>query len=104
MGDPAAEERADPRQLHDPDARADLDQAYSFINYMLQPAQQVTDCTFLGYPLLLPGIQAKLPKNTKLSDIIFADPKDFARLHPLDVRPSIQGYAEQLFSQVTAAA
>ena len=81
----------------------DPDQAYSFINYMLQPAQQVTDCTFLGYPLLLPGIKSMLPKSTKLEDIIFTDPKDFARLHPLDVRPEIQGYAEQLFSEVQAA-
>jgi spermidine/putrescine transport system substrate-binding protein len=82
----------------------DVDQAYSFINYMLEPAHQIADCTYLGYPLLLPGIESKMPKNTKLEDIIFTDPKDFARLHPLDVRPSIQGYAEQLFSEVTAAA
>ena len=82
----------------------DVDQAYSFINYMLEPAQQVADCSYLGYPLLLPGIKSKLPKNTKLEDIIFTDPKDFARLHPLDVRPSVQGYAEQLFSELQAAA
>ena len=81
----------------------DVDQAYSFINYMLEPAHQIADCTYLGYPLLLPGIKAKMPKSTKLEDIIFTDPKDFARLHPLDVRPQIQGYAEQLFSEVQAA-
>jgi len=81
----------------------DLDQAYSFINYMLQPARQVADCTYLGYPLLLPGIRAKMPKSTKLEDVIFTSAKDLARLHPLDVRPDIQGYAEQLFSQVQAA-
>jgi spermidine/putrescine transport system substrate-binding protein len=82
----------------------DVNQAYSFINYMLEPAHQVADCTYLGYPLLLPGIKSKMPKNTKLEDIIFTDPKDFARLQPLDVRPSVQGYAEQLFSQLQAAA
>lgn len=82
----------------------DVDQAYSFINYMLEPAHQVADCTFLGYPLLLPGIQSKLPKKTKLVDIIFTSPKDFERLEPLDVRPSIQPYAENLFSQLQAAA
>ena len=82
----------------------DVDQAYSFINYMLEPAHQVADCTFLGYPLLLPGIKSMMPKNTKLEDIIFTDPADFARLQPLDVRPSVQGYAEQLFSQLQAAA
>jgi spermidine/putrescine transport system substrate-binding protein len=81
----------------------DVNQAYSFINYMLEPAHQVADCTYLGYPLLLPGIKSMMPSNTKLEDIIFTDPKDFARLHPLDVRPQIQPYAENLFSQLQAA-
>jgi spermidine/putrescine transport system substrate-binding protein len=82
----------------------DVDQAYSFINYMLEGPHQIADCSYLGYPLLLPGIKSKLPKSTKLEDIIFTDPADFARLEPLDVRPSVQGYAESLFSQLQAAA
>jgi spermidine/putrescine transport system substrate-binding protein len=82
----------------------DVNQAYSFINYMLEPAHQVADTVYLGYPLLLPGIKSLMPKNTKLEDIIFTDPKDFARLRPLDVRPQVQPYAENLFSQLQAAA
>ena len=41
----------------------DVDQAYSFINYMLEPAHQVADCTYLGYPLLLPGHPVEAPRE-----------------------------------------
>ena len=41
----------------------DVDQAYSFINYMLEPAHQVADCSYLGYPLLLPGSSPSCPRT-----------------------------------------
>jgi spermidine/putrescine transport system substrate-binding protein len=81
-----------------------INQAYSFINFMLQPAQQLRDVPYIGYPTALPGIEQKLPANVPLRDLIFIKPADFARLVPHVIHPSIQGQVENLYSQIHAAA
>jgi spermidine/putrescine transport system substrate-binding protein len=82
----------------------DVDQAYSFIDYMLQPKQQIADTVYLGYPLVLPGIQSKVPKNMPLKEVVFVSPADLERLEPLNVREDVQGFAENLYTQLQAAA
>lgn len=82
----------------------DVAQAYSFINFMLQPRRQVEDTVFLGYPLVTPGIEQLVPKKLRLRDVVFPSPAVLERLEPLNVRPDIQGYAENLYSQLQAAA
>jgi spermidine/putrescine transport system substrate-binding protein len=81
-----------------------VDQAYSFINFMLQPARQLADTAFLGYPTALPGLASKLPSSVPLRNVIFIQPADLERLVAYVVHPEIQGYVEQLYSQVKAAA
>lgn len=82
----------------------DVNQAYSFISYMLQPAHQLKDCAYIGYPTALPGIESKLPASVPLRSEIFISPSDFARLVPHVIHPEIQGEVENLYSQIQAAA
>jgi len=82
----------------------DVNQAYSFIYYMLQPAHQLKDCAYIGYPTALPDLQKKLPANVPLRSEIFISPSDFARLVPHVIHPAIQGEVENLYSQIQAAA
>lgn len=82
----------------------DADQAYSFIDFMLQPKQQITDTVYLGYPLVLPGIESMVPKNMPLKEVVFVSPADLERLEPLNVREDVQGFAEDLYTKLQAAA
>lgn len=82
----------------------DPNQAYSFMDYFLQPAQQLKDCAFIGYPTALPNLQSKLPSSVPLRNEIFISPADFDRLVPHVIHQSIQGEVENLYSQIQAAA
>ncbi|PZS10991.1 MAG: hypothetical protein DLM70_00080, partial [Chloroflexi bacterium] len=82
----------------------DVNQAYSFIDFMLQPDQQVKECVYIGYPTALPNLEPKLPKNVPLRDAIFIKPADFARLTPHVIHPSVQGLVENLYNEIQAAA
>ncbi|HZO77818.1 MAG TPA: spermidine/putrescine ABC transporter substrate-binding protein [Solirubrobacteraceae bacterium] len=82
----------------------DVNQAYSFIDYMLQPAHQLKDCAFIGYPTALPNLQSKLPASVPLRNEIFISPADFNRLVPHVIHPAIQGTVENLYSEIQAAA
>jgi spermidine/putrescine transport system substrate-binding protein len=82
----------------------DINQAYSFIDFMLQPAQQVRDVAYIGYPTALPGIANKLPASVPLRSLIFIKPADFARLETPIIHPSSQSMVESLYSQIQAAA
>jgi spermidine/putrescine transport system substrate-binding protein len=81
-----------------------INQAYSFIDFMLQPAQQLRDVAYIGYPTALPDLTHKLPASVPLRSLIFIEPADFARLVPHVIHPSIQGTVENLYSQIQAAA
>jgi spermidine/putrescine transport system substrate-binding protein len=83
----------------------DPNQAYSFLNFQLQPTQQVTDTQFIGYPTALAGLRARLPKNLQLTDLIFGGtnvPLD--KLQEFVVDPPILQLYENLFTQIQAAA
>jgi spermidine/putrescine transport system substrate-binding protein len=87
-----------------PAGAKNVDQAYQFINFMLQPARQLRDTAFIGYPTVLPGLAKKLPKNVPLRDIIFIKPADLERLVAYVVHPEIQGYIQNLYTQIKASA
>ena len=87
-----------------PTKARNVDQAYSFINFILQPARQVRDVSYIGYPTSLPGIASKIPANVPLKNLIFIPPKDFARLQAYKVRPELQQYVSGLYNEIKAAA
>jgi spermidine/putrescine transport system substrate-binding protein len=82
----------------------DLDQAYSFLNFQLQPAQQVSDTSYLGYPTAMPGLEARLPASVPLKQDIFISPADFERLQEWVVKPSVEGLIDNLVNEIMAAA
>jgi spermidine/putrescine transport system substrate-binding protein len=87
-----------------PSKAKNVEQAYTFINFFLQPARQLRDVAFIGYPTALPGLSKKLPASVPLRQLIFIAPKDFARLQPYKVRPALQDYVSNLYSEIKAAA
>jgi spermidine/putrescine transport system substrate-binding protein len=87
-----------------PTKARNVDQAYSFMNFILQPARQVRDVSYIGYPTSLPGIASKIPANVPLKNLIFIPPKDFARLQAYKVRPELQQYVSGLYNEIKAAA
>jgi spermidine/putrescine transport system substrate-binding protein len=87
-----------------PSKAHNVDQAYTFIDYFLQPARQVRDVAYIGYPTALPGLAKKLPASVPHRELIFIAPKDFARLQAYHVRPTLQEYVSGLYSEIKAAA
>lgn len=81
-----------------------VDEAYAFMNFILQPARQIRDVSYIGYPTSLPGIASKLPSSVPLRNLIFIPPKDFARLQAYKVRPELQPYVSGLYDEIKAAA
>ena len=81
-----------------------VDEAYAFMKFILQPARQVRDVAYIGYPTSLPGIATKLPASVPLRNVIFIPPKDFARLQAYKVRPALQTYVSGLYDEIKAAA
>lgn len=83
----------------------DLDNAYKFLNFQLQPAHQISDTEFIGYPTVLPGLRSKLAKNTKLVDMIFGGKGlDLDKLTSFVLKPQTTGLYEKLFEEIKAAA
>jgi spermidine/putrescine transport system substrate-binding protein len=78
--------------------------AYSFIDFQLKPSSQVTDTEFIGYPTVLKGLEGKLPASTKLKNVIFIPAKVYETLETYIVREDLQGYIENLSTEVQAAA
>jgi spermidine/putrescine transport system substrate-binding protein len=82
----------------------DLNQAYSFMNFQLQPEQQITDTSYLGYPTAMAGLEARLPASVPLKQDIFISPADFERLQEWVVKPSVEGLIDNLVNEIMAAA
>jgi spermidine/putrescine transport system substrate-binding protein len=80
------------------------DQAYSFIDFMLQPKRQAKDCAFIGYPTALANVEQRVPKSVPARGLIFIKPADFKRLIPHVIHPSIQNLVEDQYNQIKAAA
>jgi spermidine/putrescine transport system substrate-binding protein len=81
------------------------DQAYAFLNYVLEPARQVKDTEFIGYPAALKGLEQRLPTSTKHRDLIFGGKG--ANLDVLEtyvVNPKTAQLYSDLQSEIQAAA
>jgi spermidine/putrescine transport system substrate-binding protein len=81
------------------------DQAYAFLDYVLQPARQVKDTEFIGYPAALKGLEQRLPASTKHRDLIFGGKG--ANLDVLEtyvVNPKTAQLYSDLQSEIQAAA
>src|SRR5439155_14686631 len=51
-----------------------VDQAYTFMNFFLQPTRQIKDVAYIGYPTALPGLSKRLPASVPLRQLIFISP------------------------------
>ncbi|WP_210491430.1 spermidine/putrescine ABC transporter substrate-binding protein [Patulibacter sp. SYSU D01012] len=80
-------------------------QAYSFLNFLLQPKRQVTDTEFIGYPAALKGLEQRLPRSTKERDLIFGGKDaDLDALETYVVNPKTAQLYSDLQSELQAAA
>ena len=77
-------------------------QAYSFLDFELEPAHQITDTEFIGYPTALQGLENDLPASLPLKSDIFISPAVLGRLQTWIVRAQTQGYIEDLYNKITA--
>jgi spermidine/putrescine transport system substrate-binding protein len=80
-----------------------VDNAYAFISYELQPAHQVADTAYIGYPTVLPGLAHKLPASVKLKQDIFIPPSVLERTSSRLTNPKTQGLVAQLYTEITGA-
>jgi spermidine/putrescine transport system substrate-binding protein len=82
-----------------------VDTAYQFLNFQLQPAHQIADTEFLGYPTVLPGLRSKLAKSTKQVDLIFGGKGvDLDKLTSFVLKPQTTELYTQLLNEIKAAA
>jgi spermidine/putrescine transport system substrate-binding protein len=82
-----------------------VDTAYKFLNFQLQPAHQIADTEFLGYPTVLPGLRSKLAKSTKQVDLIFGGKGvDLDKLTSFVLKPQTTELYTQLLNEIKAAA
>jgi spermidine/putrescine transport system substrate-binding protein len=82
-----------------------LDAAYDFLGFFLQPEIQVKETEYLGYPHAIAGLRAKISASVKDADMIFGGSKvDFASLTSFIVNPATIGVYQEMQTQVQAAA
>jgi spermidine/putrescine transport system substrate-binding protein len=79
-------------------------QAYSFMNYTLEPAQQVITTQQSGIAGPLANLASQLPKSTKDPDLVFIASTVLPRLTPYIQTTATQGLLTQLFTEIQAAA
>jgi spermidine/putrescine transport system substrate-binding protein len=79
----------------------DPDQAYSFLDWQLQPDHQVTDTRYIGYPTALPDLRRRLPASVPHKDLIFVPPAVLDRLQTFVVHPEVQSLIENLYNELT---
>jgi spermidine/putrescine transport system substrate-binding protein len=82
-----------------------LDQAYDFLAYQLQPEVQLAETQYVGFPAALAGLKEKLPADTKNIDLIFGGKDlDFKKLTSFVVNPETIGTYLQVQTEIQAAA
>jgi len=82
-----------------------LDQAYDFLAYQLQPDVQLAETQYIGFPAALAALEEKLPKDTKNADLIFGGKDlDFSKLTSFVVNPDTIGTYLQVQTEIQAAA
>lgn len=83
----------------------DLDQAYDFLAYQLQPEVQLSETTYIGFPAALAGLRDKIGSDVKNADLIFGGKNlDFKKLTSFVVDPATIGVYLQTQTEIQAAA
>lgn len=82
-----------------------LDQAYDFLSYQLQPEEQLSETQYIGFPAALEGLRDKLPADVENADIIFGGKDlDFSKLTSFVVNPETIGVYLAVQAEIQAAA
>jgi spermidine/putrescine transport system substrate-binding protein len=82
-----------------------LDPAYEFLAFFLQPGIQVKETEYLGYPHALAGLRSRISADLKEADLIFGGSKvDFDSLTSFIVNPATIRVYQEMQTQVQAAA
>ncbi|BCP54787.1 putrescine-binding periplasmic protein [Kaistia sp. 32K] len=82
-----------------------LDQVYDFLAYQLEPAVQISETQYIGFPAALAGLRDKLPSDTKDVDLIFGGKDlDFDKLTSFVVDPATVGVYLEVQTEIQAAA
>jgi spermidine/putrescine transport system substrate-binding protein len=80
-----------------------VDAAYNFINFILDPRNSATDLAFHGYDTGVTGVRERLPSNTKFLDMVFFTPEVLASLVPGKVN-SAQTRQQDILAKAKARA
>jgi spermidine/putrescine transport system substrate-binding protein len=88
-----------------PKSAPDVDNAYAFLKYELEPAHQVIDTEFIGYPTAVKNLQKLLPASTKQRSLIFGGAgADLSKLTTFVVNQKTIQLYDQLQNEIQAAA
>lgn len=85
-------------------ASTNLERAYAFLTWQLQPQQMIADSEATGYAHALPSLADKLPAAVKYKEIMIPSAEELQRLDPWIVRPAIQQRLAEALEEIKAAA
>jgi spermidine/putrescine transport system substrate-binding protein len=80
-----------------------LDGAYDFLNFILDPQNSITDLVYHGYNTGMKDIANLLPSDLQYSDMIFFSDEEVATMEPTEVN-SAQDRLVDIYNQVKARA
>ncbi|MCX5495587.1 spermidine/putrescine ABC transporter substrate-binding protein [Kaistia dalseonensis] len=82
-----------------------VDQAYDFLSFMLQPDVQLAETKYVGFPAAVAGLREKIGADTPNADLIFGGKDlDFKKLTSFVVNPETIGTYLQVQTEIQAAA
>jgi len=87
-----------------PKGAKNVEQAYSFLSYLLQPDVQVEETNFHGYASAVVDIADKVDKSFKHPEVVFPTKEQFEYLVPTTVDQEIEGKIQELGEKVKASA
>ncbi len=80
-----------------------VDGAYDFINFILDPKNSAKDLEFHGYNTGIKGLTDHLPKDLPFKEIVFFTPEELAKMKPGAVN-SAQDRLVDIYNKVKAKA
>jgi spermidine/putrescine transport system substrate-binding protein len=81
---------------------ANIDAAYNFMNYILQPEVSAKEIAFHGYNTGVLGSKEQLPKDTQFLDMVYFTPEQVSRMVPGSL--ANQDKVVDIYNKVKAAA
>ena len=82
-----------------------LDQAYDFLSFVLQPDIQLSETNYIGFPEAVAGLRQKIGADVPNADLIFGGKDlDFSKLTSFVVNPATIGTYSQVQQEIQAAA